>query len=65
MRNLRRIGSKIASIIDKEYQLREQFKKQKDFKKTYCDSCKNRDTYRCDIRMTIDNEYKCTEYEEE
>lgn len=35
-----------------------------EFKKQYCQNCKNKDTDLCNITITVDNKLKCSEYEE-
>lgn len=58
-------GSIIASQIDEEYRRRNRLKMEKDFIREYCAHCVNRNTILCDIRRTIDNSYKCKNFEEE
>lgn len=38
-------------------------KEEKEYIEKHCANCKNKDTYLCCIRRTIDNELKCVEYE--
>ena len=37
---------------------------EKEYIKEHCNICKNRDTNLCHITRTIDNQIKCSEYEE-
>ena len=53
-------GSRIANSIDMEYRRKEDY-----FKRHYCDKCKNHDTNLCEIRQTIDRQYRCVYYEKE
>lgn len=57
-------GSIIASQIDEEYRRRNRLKMEKDFIREYCNHCINRNTALCDIRRTVNNDYKCVEYKE-
>lgn len=58
-------GSIIASQIDEEYRRRNRKKMEREFIETYCAHCANSNTSLCDIRRTINSNYKCVEYEEE
>ena len=58
-------GSIIASQIDEEYRRRNRKKMERDFIEQYCSHCANRNTNLCDIRRTINSNYKCVEYKEE
>lgn len=37
---------------------------EKEYIETHCKNCKNKDTYLCCIRRTVDNKVKCADYEE-
>lgn len=53
-------GSRIANSIDMEYRKKEMF-----FRNQVCKKCKNRNTNLCEIRQTIDHQYRCVYYEKE
>lgn len=55
--------SYIASQIDKEYQMKQKYDKEKKFRQNYCAYCKNKDSFLCNIVLTIDGRLKCVEFE--
>lgn len=57
---MKRLGSRLANNIDMEYRRKEDY-----FKRHYCDHCKNTLTNLCEIRPTIDHQFKCIYYEKE
>ena len=55
--------SYIASQIDREYQMKQRYDKEKKFRKDYCTYCKNKGTFLCKITETLFGEIRCVEFE--
>lgn len=55
--------SYIASQIDKEYQMKQKYDKEKKFRQNYCAYCKNKDSFLCKMTDTLYGEVKCVEFE--
>lgn len=60
---MRKIGSYLASEIDREYQKRKKAKMEKEFIKKYCANCKNRQAMVCNITQNIRGDFMCVEYQ--
>lgn len=58
-----RLKSYISDAIMREYYKRERYKMRNDFVKSYCKHCKNKDTSLCDIRYTLNSDWRCQNYD--
>lgn len=56
---MERKSSIIARNIDMEYRQRKWFQEELKFRKEYCNCCINKKTNLCEIRKTIDGQYRC------
>jgi hypothetical protein len=60
---MERKESRLAQKIDIEYRQRQWFQKELKFRKEFCSCCSNKKTNLCEIRKTIDGEYRCIYFE--
>ena len=60
---MRRKGSYLSNSIVYEYNKRKRYEERKEYLEKVCGTCKNKDKDICDIRLGIDNKWRCVNYE--